>query len=135
MKLKNLQNIKNEIINEKFNINKKRENNTNEYIEKFNLKTESKVIKNPFELFSFYKSNQEKQFIFSLLSELNVMEDLFISNFIKEMKRKTENEIRDFFPEKKKEYEDRIELLLEKVRKEITNNHEIINNLKQKIWN
>ena len=132
MKLKNLQNIKNEIINEKFNINKKRENNTNEYIEKFNLKSESKVIKNPFELFSFYKSNPEKQFIFSLLSELNVMEDLFISNFIKEMKRKTENEIREFFPEKKKEYEDRIELLLEKVRKEITNNHEIINNLKQK---
>ena len=132
MKLLNIQNNKNELKNEKLNINKKRENNMDEYIEKLNLKCETKVIKNTSELFSLYKSNPEKQFIFSLLSELNVMEDLFISNFIKEMKGKTENEIREFFPQKRKEYEDRIQLILEKVKQKLINNREIVNNLKQK---
>ena len=135
MKLINLQNLKNGSSLENFNINKKKENNTIEYVEKLNMKCESKVIKNPSEKFSLYKSNPEKQFIFSLLSELNTLEELFISNFVKEMKRKTENEIRKFFPMKKKEYEDRIKLILLKAEKELINNREILDNLKQKNLN
>ena len=135
MKLINLQNLKNGSSLENFNINKKKENNTIEYVEKLNMKCESKVIKNPSKKFSLYKSNPEKQFIFSLLSELNTLEELFISNFIKEMKRKTENEIRKFFPMKKKEYEDRIKLILLKAEKELINNREILDNLKQKNLN
>ena len=111
---------------------KTRENNIIEYIEKLNLKSESKVINNPFKKFNLYKSNPIKQFIFSLFSELNSLEELFISNFIKETKRKTENEVRELFPQKKKEYKDRIELILEKAKKELMINNDVINNLKQK---
>ena len=132
MKLRNLQDLKNEFNQEKFIINKKKQNNTIEYVEKMNMKCESKVIKNPSEKFRLFKSNPQKQFIFSLLSELNTLEELFISNFIKEMKNKTENEIRKFFPMKKKEYEDRIKLILLKAEKELINNQEILDNLKQK---
>ena len=111
---------------------KTRENNIIEYIEKLNLKSESKVINNPFKKFNQYKSNPIKQFIFSLFSELNSLEELFISNFIKETKRKTENEVRELFPQKKKQYKDRIELILEKAKKELMINNDVINNLKQK---
>ena len=131
MKLTNLKNLRKDFSQDTIK-NKKRENNTIEYIEKFNSKRETNIINNPFEKFSLYKSSPEKQFIFSLLSELNTLEELFISNFIKEMKRKTENEIREFFPKKKKEYEDRIELLLEKAKKELIKNQEIVSDLKEK---
>ena len=113
-------------------IKKRRENNTMNYIEKLNLKCESKVINNPSEKFSLYKSNPQKQFMFSLFSELNSLEELFLSDFIKEMKRKTENEVRELFPKKKKEYEDRVKLLLQKAEKELINNKEIVTNLKHK---
>ena len=131
MKLTNLKNLRKDFSQDIIK-NKKRENNTIEYIEKFNSKCEINIINNPFEKFSLYKSSPEKQYIFSLLSELNTLEELFISNFIKEMKRKTENEIREFFPKKKKEYEDRIELLLDKAKKELIKNQEIVSDLKEK---
>ena len=113
-------------------INSKLENNTKEYIEKLNLKCESNVIKNPNQLFSLYKSNEIKQFMFSLFSELNSLEEFFMSNFIKEMKNKSDVEVRGFFPQKKKEYKDRINLILEKAKKELISNKNLIEKLKQK---
>ena len=113
-------------------INSKLENNTKEYIEKLNLKCESNIIKNPNQLFSLYKSNEIKQFMFSLFSELNSLEELFMSNFIKEMKNKSDVEVRGYFPQKKKEYKDRINLILEKAKKELISNKNLIEKLKQK---
>ena len=131
MKTGNILSLNKEIEQNKIN-KKRRENNTMNYIEKLNLKCETKFIKNPSEKFSLYKSNPQKQFMFSLFSELNSLKELFLSNFIKEMKRKTENEVREIFPKKKKEYEARVKLLLEKAEKELINNKEIITNLKHK---
>ena len=64
--------------------------------------------------------NKTKKFFPSLISELNLLENIFKKKFLEEIKDKKEDELKLIIPKKKIEYENNVKLVLAKAEKELS---------------